>query len=50
MSNMSKSKSKPAKKGNGSRAIALNRKARHDFFIEQTFEAGLVLELSLIHI
>lgn len=24
--------------------IALNRKARHDYFIEQTFEAGLVLE------
>lgn len=24
--------------------IALNRKARHDYFIEETFEAGLVLE------
>ncbi len=24
--------------------IAVNRKARHDFFIEETFEAGLVLE------
>lgn len=24
--------------------IALNRRARHDYFIEETFEAGLVLE------
>ncbi len=24
--------------------IAVNRKARHDYFIEDTFEAGLVLE------
>jgi len=24
--------------------IALNRKARHDYFIEETFEAGLVLQ------
>lgn len=24
--------------------IAVNRKARHDFFIEETFEAGLVLQ------
>lgn len=24
--------------------IAVNRRARHDYFIEQTFEAGLVLE------
>ena len=24
--------------------IAANRKARHDYFIESTFEAGLVLE------
>lgn len=24
--------------------IALNKRARHDYFIEQTFEAGLVLE------
>jgi SsrA-binding protein len=24
--------------------IAVNRKARHDYFIEETFEAGLVLE------
>jgi SsrA-binding protein len=25
-------------------SIAVNRRARHDYFIEQTFEAGLVLE------
>lgn len=25
-------------------SIALNKKARHDYFIEQTFEAGIVLE------
>ncbi|HLT92350.1 MAG TPA: SsrA-binding protein, partial [Woeseiaceae bacterium] len=24
--------------------IAVNRKARHDYFIEETFEAGLALE------
>jgi SsrA-binding protein len=28
----------------GSNTIALNRKARHDFFIEDRLEAGLVLE------
>ncbi|MCS1352185.1 SsrA-binding protein SmpB [Mechercharimyces sp. CAU 1602] len=27
----------------GSRVIAQNRKARHDYLIEETFEAGLVL-------
>lgn len=27
-----------------SSTIALNKKARHDYFIEETFEAGLVLE------
>lgn len=26
------------------KSIALNRRARHDYFIEQTFEAGIVLE------
>lgn len=26
------------------RQIALNRRARHDYFIEETFEAGLMLE------
>ena len=35
------SKSKP---GRGERVIAVNRKARHDYFIEEHFEAGLVLE------
>ena len=35
--------SKAGKKINES-TIALNKKARHDYFIEQTFECGLVLE------
>ena len=34
---------KKAKKPSGN-IIAVNRKARHDFFIESTFEAGLSLE------
>jgi SsrA-binding protein len=35
-----------AKKQNqpGSATIALNKKARHDYFIEQTYEAGIALE------
>jgi SsrA-binding protein len=37
---MSKADSKPGT----SRAIALNKKARHDYFIEEKFEAGLALE------
>ena len=40
---MSKSKSKKTKTGDA-KTIALNRKARHDYFIEQRFEAGLALE------
>lgn len=36
------SKKRPA--GDGGSTIALNTKARHDFFIEERFEAGLVLE------
>jgi len=36
-------KSKKSKKNTGS-SIALNKKARHDYTIEKTFEAGLVLE------
>ena len=36
-------KSKSGKKGNSS-TIALNKKARHDYFIEDRFEAGLVLQ------
>jgi SsrA-binding protein len=35
------SKPKPT---NESASIAENRKARHDFFIEETYEAGLVLQ------
>jgi SsrA-binding protein len=35
--------SKKSKKPAGN-VIAVNRKARHDYFIEDTFEAGLVLE------
>lgn len=26
------------------KTIAVNKKARHDYFIEETFEAGIVLE------
>ena len=36
--------SKQSKKQTDSRIIANNKKARHDFTIEETFEAGLVLE------
>jgi len=36
--------SKPAKKDNTSSTIALNKKARHDYFIEEKYEAGIVLE------
>lgn len=32
------------KKPSTDTTIAVNRRARHDYFIEQTFEAGLVLE------
>ena len=39
---MSKNKTSDAKAGG--RVIAQNKKARHDFFIEQTYEAGLALE------
>ncbi|GAB4358506.1 MAG: SsrA-binding protein SmpB [Gammaproteobacteria bacterium] len=38
---MAKKKNNPA--GGGS-TIALNKKARHDFFIEERFEAGIALE------
>ncbi|MBU8906689.1 SsrA-binding protein SmpB [Desertibacillus haloalkaliphilus] len=30
--------------GNSGRVIAQNKKARHDYFIEETFEAGIVLQ------
>ena len=36
--------SKNDKKGDEPRQIAVNRRARFDYFIEQTFEAGIVLE------
>ena len=32
------------KKSGGTNAIALNKKARHEFFIEDSWEAGLALE------
>jgi SsrA-binding protein len=35
------SKPKPAKQNN---SIAENRKARHDYFIEETYEAGIALQ------
>ena len=35
--------SKPGKKKSES-TIAVNKKARHDYFIEQNFECGMVLE------
>ena len=35
---------KKAKSGAGSSTIALNKKARHDFFIEDRMEAGLALQ------
>lgn len=36
--------SKRKKKKTPDNVIAVNKKARHDYFIEETFEAGLVLE------
>jgi SsrA-binding protein len=38
------SKNKKNASGDGSSTIALNKKARHDYFIEESQEAGLVLE------
>jgi SsrA-binding protein len=35
---------KPARKDHISSTIALNKKARHDYFIEEKFEAGVALE------
>lgn len=34
----------PKEKKKASSAVALNKKARHEYFIEDTFEAGLALE------
>jgi len=36
--------SKPKKSGKQSSTIALNKKAKHDFFIEDRFEAGIALQ------
>jgi len=36
--------SKPGKKESTSSTIALNKKAKHDFFIEAKYEAGVALE------
>jgi SsrA-binding protein len=38
------SKNKKSASGDGGSMIALNKKARHDYFIEESQEAGLVLE------
>jgi SsrA-binding protein len=38
------SKNKKNASGDGGSTIALNKKARHDYFIEESQEAGLVLE------
>lgn len=38
------SKKASKKKTSDSNVIAVNRKARHEFFIEETFEAGIALE------
>jgi len=35
---------KNTKKTNGNNTIAQNRRARHDYFLEDKFEAGIVLE------
>ncbi len=41
---MAKKKSSKKTSGTGSSTIALNKRAKHDYFIEERFEAGLVLE------
>lgn len=35
---------KPNKNNTSNASIAINRRARHDYFIEDTYEAGIVLE------
>lgn len=37
-------KNPKTQKGSGSATIALNKKARHDYFIEARYEAGIALE------
>ena len=34
----------------GEQTVAVNRKARHEYTIEDTIEDGIALTLSLIHI
>jgi len=34
----------PEKEKKGNKILAQNRKARHDYFIEETYEAGIVLQ------
>lgn len=41
---MSKNKDKQSAAAGGRKLIALNKKARHDYFIDETYEAGLALE------
>jgi SsrA-binding protein len=41
---MATNKKAPGKKDNGSGTIALNRRARHDYAIDEKFEAGMVLQ------
>ena len=36
---------KPKRTGKDSNLIVLNKKARHDYAIEDTFEAGIALEV-----
>jgi len=36
--------SKKSKKTSGDNTIAENRKARHDYFVDERIEAGLALE------
>lgn len=38
-----KKKKQPAAQKTGPRTVATNRRARHDYFIEETFEAGISL-------
>ena len=41
---MSKKKNKQTDATAGRKIIVVNKKARHDFFIDETYEAGLALE------
>jgi SsrA-binding protein len=38
-----KSKEKQSSEPRGPRTVATNRKARHDYFVEETYEAGIAL-------